>query len=147
MYAGPLWRDETNTHQRGADALAEGVMEHRVRFHRFGLLLLRGCGFLGLAGQRPRASRFGTVCRSVSSRFHCGLLTLDGGARTDPEHCAAGQSASIYLPSMGANRAYGLANCLLVLSFGMIWRMVEFRQGRGFFWPVSPAFFLYIALL
>jgi hypothetical protein len=27
---------------------------------------------------------------------------------------------------MGANRAYGLANCLLVLSFGMIWRMVEF---------------------
>jgi uncharacterized membrane protein YsdA (DUF1294 family) len=27
---------------------------------------------------------------------------------------------------MGANRAYGLANCLLVLSFGTIWRMVEF---------------------
>ena len=27
---------------------------------------------------------------------------------------------------VGANRAYGLASCLLVLSFGMIWRMVEF---------------------
>ncbi len=26
---------------------------------------------------------------------------------------------------VGANRAYGLASCLLVLSFGMIWRMVE----------------------
>jgi hypothetical protein len=27
---------------------------------------------------------------------------------------------------MGANRAYGLANCLLVLSFGMIWQMLKF---------------------
>ena len=27
---------------------------------------------------------------------------------------------------VGANRAYGLASCLLVISFGMIWRMVEF---------------------
>jgi uncharacterized membrane protein YhhN len=26
---------------------------------------------------------------------------------------------------VGANRAYGLASCLLVLSFGMIWRMLE----------------------
>ncbi len=31
---------------------------------------------------------------------------------------------------VGANRAYGLASCLLVISFGMIWRMVE-RPSRS----------------
>ena len=41
---------------------------------------------------------------------------------------------------MGANRAYGLASCLLVLSFGMIWRMVESPvEVAGYLAPVSPA--------
>jgi hypothetical protein len=42
------------------------------------------------------------------------------------------------LPSLifivGANRAYGLAGCLLVLSFGLIWRMLEYPSRSRVLW-------------
>jgi len=47
MYAGPLWRDETNTCKRGADALAEGVLEQSdiESFPPLWPLVLRGGAF------------------------------------------------------------------------------------------------------
>ena len=61
------------------------------------------------------------------------MLTLDGWAGANPEHCVAGQlPAFVFI--MGANRAYGLASCLLVLSFGMIWRTVELPSRSRVLW-------------
>jgi len=41
---------------------------------------------------------------------------------------------------VGANRAYGLASCLLVLSFGMIWRMLECPSRSRVLWAGLACF-------
>jgi uncharacterized membrane protein YhhN len=76
-------------------------------------LLLRGCGFLGLAGS------------DASIRvLSIGLLG----------------SLPAFVFIVGANRAYGLASCLLVLSFGMIWRMVELPSRSRILWAGLACF-------
>jgi hypothetical protein len=124
MYAGPLWRDETNTiNVAQMHSLKESW--NIESFPPLWLLLLRGCGFLGLADSDAGIRVLGLYV----GLFFLALLWLCSrwmGGRAPILSIALLGSLPAFIFIMGANRAYGLANCLLVLSFGMIWRMVEF---------------------
>ena len=61
------------------------------------------------------------------------MFTLDGGRAPILSIGLLG-SLPAFVFIVGANRAYGLASCLLVLSFGMIWRMVEFPSRPRVLW-------------
>src|ERR1044071_1598933 len=50
------------------------------------------------------------------------------GGRTPTLSIALLGSLPAFIFVVGANRAYGLASCLLVLSFGTIWRGLESRS-------------------
>ena len=56
------------------------------------------------------------------------------GARAPILSVALLGSLPAFVFIVGANLAYGLASCLLVLSFGMIWRMVEFPSKSRVLW-------------
>ena len=124
MYAGPLWRDETNTiNVAQMHSLKESW--NIESFPPLWLLLLRGCGFLGMADSDAGIRVLGLYV----GLFFLALLWLCSrwmGGRAPILSIALLGSLPAFIFIMGANRAYGLANCLLVLSFGMIWRMVEF---------------------
>ena len=127
MYAGPLWRDETNTiNMAQMSSLKE--LWNNMPFESFPLLwmlLLRGCGFLGLAGSDAGIRVLGLYV----GLFFLGSLWLCSrwmGRRAPILSIGLLGSLPAFVFVVGANRAYGLASCLLVLSFGMIWRMVEF---------------------
>jgi hypothetical protein len=86
-------------------------------------LLLRGCGFLGLAGSDAGIRVLGLYV----GLFFLTLLWLCSrwmGGRAPILSIGLLGSLPAFVFIVGANRAYGLASCLLVLSFGMIWRMV-----------------------
>ena len=61
------------------------------------------------------------------------MLALDGG-RAPILSIALLGCLPAFIFIVGANRAYGLASCLLVLSFGMIWRMVESPSRPRILW-------------
>jgi hypothetical protein len=126
MYAGPLWRDETNTiNVAQMSSLKE--FWNNLMFESFPPLwplLLRGCGFLGLAGSDASIRVLGLYV----GLFFLALLWLCSrwmGGRAPILSIGLLGSLPAFVFIMGSNRAYGLASCLLVLSFGMIWRMVE----------------------
>jgi hypothetical protein len=124
MYAGPLWRDETNTiNVAQMHSLKESW--NIESFPPLWLLLLRGCGFLGLADSDAGIRVLGLYVGLffLASLWLCSRWM---GGRAPILSIALLGSLPAFIFIMGANRAYGLANCLLVLSFGMIWRMVEF---------------------
>jgi len=124
MYAGPLWRDETNTiNVAQMPTLKESW--NIESFPPLWLLLLRGCGFLGMADSDAGIRVLGLYVGLffLASLWLCSRWM---GGRTPILSIALLGSLPAFIFIMGANRAYGLANCLLVLSFGMIWRMVEF---------------------
>ncbi len=125
--AGPLWRDETNTiNLAQMPSLKE--LWHNLPFESFPPLwplLLRGCGFLGLVNGDLSIRLLGL---GVGLLF-LGLLWLCSrwvGGRAPILSIALLGCLPAFVFIVGANRAYGLASCLLVISFGMIWRMVEF---------------------
>jgi len=124
MYAGPLWRDETNTiNVAQMHSLKESW--NIESFPPLWLLLLRGCGFLGMADSDAGIRVLGLYVGLffLASLWLCSRWM---GGRAPILSIALLGSLPAFIFIMGANRAYGLANCLLVLSFGMIWRMVEF---------------------
>ena len=88
-------------------------------------LLLRGCGFLSLAGSDASIRVLGLY---VGLFFLVSLWLCSRwmGGRAPILSIGLLGSLPAFVFIVGANRAYGLASCLLVLSFGMIWRMVEF---------------------
>jgi len=127
MYAGPLWRDETNT-------LSVAQMPSLKEFWNnltfeslppLWPLLLRGWSFLGLADSDAGIRVLGLYVGFffLASLWLCSRWI---GGRAPILSIALLGSLPAFIFIMGANRGYGLANCLLVLSFGMIWRMVEF---------------------
>ncbi|HEV2320415.1 MAG TPA: hypothetical protein VGV18_11735 [Verrucomicrobiae bacterium] len=87
-------------------------------------LLLRGCGALGLAGNDVAIRILG---------LYVGLLILVSlwicarwiGSRAPILTMGLLGSLPAFLFIAGGNRAYGLAACLLVLSFGALWRLIE----------------------
>jgi hypothetical protein len=127
MYARPLWRDEIDTLNL---AQMPSLQEfwNNMPFESFPPLwplLLRGCGFLGMADSDAGIRVLGLYV----GFFFLALLWLCSrwtGGRAPILSIALLGSLPAFVFIMGSNRAYGLANCLLVLSFGMIWRMVEF---------------------
>ena len=127
IYAGPLWRDEINT-LNVAQMSSLKELWNSMPFESFPPLwplLLRGCGFLGLAGSDPGIRLLG---------LYVGLLFLVSlwvcsrwmGCRAPILSIALLGCLPAFVFIVGANRAYGLASCLLVLSFGTIWRLLEF---------------------
>ena len=127
MNAGPLWRDETNTFNVAHMPSLRDVWNN-LRFESFPLLwplVLRGFGILGLTDgdMGIRILGLGVGLFFLASLWLC-LRWIGGRAPTLSIALLGGLPAFIFV--VGANRAYGLAGCLLVLSFGTIWRVLEF---------------------
>lgn len=135
MYAGPLWRDETNTLNVAQMPSLKDLWSN-LPFESFPPLwplLLRGCDFLGLAGSdasiRVLALYVGLVF--LVSLWLCSRWM---GARAPILSVALLGCLPAFVFMMGSNRAYGLGSCLLVLSFGTIWRMVAFPSRSRVLW-------------
>ena len=92
MYAGPLWRDEVNTAQYGADALAEGAVEQpAVRVVSAPLAAASARLWLsGINGQRRGIRVLGLYVGLffLASLWLCSRWM--GGRAPDLEHCVAG---------------------------------------------------------
>ncbi len=135
MYAGPLWRDEANT-LNVAQMPSLKELWNNMPFESFPPLwplLLRGCGFLGLAGSDAGIRVLGLYVGLffLASLWLCARWM---GGRAPIVSLALLGSLPAFIFIVGANRAYGLASCLLVLSFGTIWRMVEFPSRWRVLW-------------
>ena len=100
---------------------------HNLQFDSFPLLwplLVRGCGMLGLTNSDMGIRMVGLVIGLffLTSLWLC-QRWIGGRAPILSIALLGGLPALIFI--VGANRAYGLAGCLLVLSFGTIWRVLE----------------------
>jgi hypothetical protein len=124
--AGPLWRDEVNTLSM-AQMPTLSEMWHNMLFESFPplwLLLVRVCGFLGLAD--------GDVSIRILG-LYVGILTLvcfwicarSLGCRAPMFSLALLGFLPPFIFIVGANRAYGLATALLLLTFSSLWRVVQ----------------------
>jgi hypothetical protein len=123
---GPLWRDEINTLNL-ANLPSLGDVWHNLQFDSCPLLwplLVRGSGMLGLTdgdiGLRILGLSIGLFF--LTSLWLCQRWI---GGRTPTLSIALLGGLPTFIFVVGANRAYGLAGCLLALSFGMIWRVLE----------------------
>jgi hypothetical protein len=126
MNAGPLWRDETNTFNLAHMPSFRDIW-HNLPFDSCPLLwplLLRGWGMVGLTHSDTgiRILGLGVGLFFLTSLWLC-QRWIGGREPTLSIALLGGLPALIFL--VGANRAYGLAGCLLVLSFGKIWRVLE----------------------
>jgi hypothetical protein len=135
MYAGPLWRDEVNTANL-AQMSSLKELWNNMSFESFPLLwplLLRGCDLLGLAGSDASIRVLGLYVGLffLASLWLCSRWM---GSRAPILSVALLGSLPAFIFIVGANRAYGLASCLLVLSFGTIWRVVEFPSRARVLW-------------
>ncbi|HWX19868.1 MAG TPA: hypothetical protein VN578_08175 [Candidatus Binatia bacterium] len=126
LNAGPLWRDETNSiNVAQMPSLSEFWDSMRCEsFPALWLLLLRGWSALGLAESDSGIRVLGLVvgllflgCLWLYSRWIHGRAPILSVALLG--------SLPAFVNIAGANRAYGLAMCLLVLNFGMLWRYLE----------------------
>jgi hypothetical protein len=126
MNAGPLWRDEINTLSMAQMPSLKDLWNN-LPFESFPPLwplLLRACGHLGLPDTDAGIRVLG-LCVGLSFLASLWLCSRWMGGRAPILSIALLGSLPAFLFIVGANRAYGLAGCLLVLSFGMIWRTVE----------------------
>jgi len=127
MDAGPLWRDETAALNL-AHMTSLGDIWHNLHFDSFPLLwplLLRGSGILGLpySDMGIRILGVGIGLFFLTSLWLCQRWI---GGRAPILSIALLGDLPAFIFIVGANRAYGLASCLLVLSFGTIWQVLEF---------------------
>ena len=135
MNTGPLWRDEINTFNL-AQMPSLRDMWRNMPFESFPPLwplLLRGCGFLGLTGS-DASIRFLGLCVALFFLLSLWLCSRWMGGRPPILSIALLGSLPMFILIMGANRAYGLAGCLLVLSFGMIWRTLARPSKKQVLW-------------
>lgn len=141
VHAGPLWRDEVNTLNVAQMPSLKDLWDNMSceSFPPLWPLLLRGCWFLGLADSDANIRILGI---SVGFLFLASLWLCSRwiGGRTPIMSVALLGSLPAFIFIVGANRAYGLASCLLVLSFGTIWRMVEIPSGRRIFFAGLACF-------
>jgi hypothetical protein len=135
MNAGPLWRDETNTFNLAQMPSLKDLWNN-LPFESFPPLwplLLRACGFLGLTGSDAGIRALG-LCVGLAFLASLWLCSRWTGGRTPILSIALLGCLPAFLFIVGANRAYGLASCLLVLSFGLIWRVLESPAKSRVFW-------------
>src|SRR5947208_9449249 len=126
LNAGPLWRDEINTLNLAHMPSLRDIW-HNLQFESCPLLwplLVRGCGMLGLTNgdMGIRILGLGIGLFFLTSLWLCERWI---GGRTPILSVALLGGLPAFIFIVGANRAYGLAGCLLVLSFGKIWRVLE----------------------
>jgi len=125
--AGPLWRDEVNSINI-AEMSSLKELWNNMPFESFPPLwplILRGYGQLGLAGSDLSIRLLG-LCVGLLFLASLWLCARWMGSRAPILSIALLGSLPAFIFIVGANRAYGLASCLLLLSFGTIWRLVEF---------------------
>jgi len=126
MNAGPLWRDETGTFNLAHMPSFRDIWRN-LQFDSCPLLwplLVRAFGILGLTHGDMGIRILGLG----AGLFFLALLWLCQrwiGGRTPILSIALLGGLPAFIFIVGANRAYGLAGCLLVLSFGTIWRILE----------------------
>jgi len=141
IHAGPLWRDEANTLNLAQMPSPNELWDNMSceSFPPLWPLLLRECWFLGLADNDESIRILGLL---VGFLFLASLWLYSRwiGGRTPIISLALLGSLPAFIFIVGANRAYGLASCLLVFSFGTIWRMVELPSGRRIFFFRSCLF-------
>lgn len=123
--AGPLWRDETNTINIARMPLRE--LWANLSFESFPplyLLLLRAWSFLGMTDSDAGIRLLGFF---VGLGFLGSLWTCVRWMKVQAPTLALALLGSLpaFLFTVEVNRAYGLAMCLLLLTFGLIWRLVE----------------------
>jgi hypothetical protein len=126
MNAGPLWRDETSTFNLAHMASLRDIWQN-LQFDSYPLLwplLVRGCGMLGLTNGDTgiRILGLGIGFFFLTSLWLC-QRWIGGRIPILSIALLGGLPAFIFV--VGANRPYGLAGCLLVLSFCNIWRILE----------------------
>jgi len=126
MNAGPMWRDEINTFNLAHMPSLRDIWNN-LPFDScplLWLLVLRGSGMLGLTNHDIGIRILGLLVGLffLASLWLC-QHSIGGRAPTLSIALLGGLPAFIFI--VGANRAYGLASCLLVLSFGTIWRIVD----------------------
>jgi hypothetical protein len=126
IHAGPLWRDEVNTlNLSQMSSLRE--LWNNLPFESFPPLwplILRGLGFIG--GTHGDAGiRVLGLC--VALLFLAALWACARWMGCPAPTLSVGLLGSLpaFIFIAGSNRAYGLASCLLVLSFGTLWRVLE----------------------
>jgi hypothetical protein len=135
MSAGPLWRDETNSFNV-AQMPSLKDMWNNLPFESFPPLwplLLRLSGALGLMHSDAGIRVLG-LCVGLFFLASLWLCSRWLGGRSPILSIALLGSLPAFIFILGANRAYGLASCLLVLSFGMIWRVLESRTKSRVLW-------------
>jgi len=141
IHAGPLWRDEANTLNLAQMPSPNELWDNMSceSFPPLWPLLLRECWFLGLADNDESIRILGLL---VGFLFLASLWLYSRwiGGRTPIISLALLGSLPAFIFIVGANRAYGLASCLLVFSFGTIWRMVELPSGRRIFFSGLACF-------
>jgi hypothetical protein len=131
MYAGPLWRDEINTLNVALMPSLHQLWQNMSfeSFPPFWPLLERGCSLIGLVNGDASVRVLG---------LYVGLFFLISiwlsarwlGCRAPVMSVALLGSLPAFVFIIGANRAYGLACGLLVLCFGLLWRLVESPSPR-----------------
>ena len=125
-YTGPLWRDEVNTINVAQMPSLHELLNNEAfeSFPPLYPLLLRGCGLLGML---DGDSGIRVVGLYVALLFLASvwLTTRWLGCRGPIFSIALLGSLPSFIFIIGENRAYGLASCLLVLSFGTVWRMLQ----------------------
>jgi hypothetical protein len=131
MHAGPLWRDEVNTINLAQMPTLHELWHYQPfeSFPPFYPLLLRCCSAIGLVGSDLSLRILGlAVGLLVLGSFWICARWLGGRVPTLSIALVGFLPAFIFIA--GANRAYGLATILLVLSFGSLWRLLQ-KPSRG----------------
>lgn len=131
MHAGPLWRDEVNTINVAQMPTLHDLWHFLTceSFPPFYPLLLRCCSAIGLAGSDLSIRLLGlSVGWLVLGSFWLCARWLGGRVPTLSIALIGFLPAFIFIA--GANRAYGLATILLVLSFASLWRLLQ-KPSRG----------------
>ncbi len=131
MYAGPLWRDEVNTAN-----VAQMPWRELWRSESFPPVwtgMLHVCQWLGFANNDAGIRIMGLYV----GLFFLGALWISArwlGCRAPILSVALLGCLPAMIFILGSNRAYGLGCGLLVLSFGLIWRVVERPSPPRVFW-------------
>ncbi len=125
-HAGPLWRDEVNTANVAQMPSLRELWNNLPceSFPPLWHLVLRGSEAIGLPGSdfAIRILGLGVGLLILVSMWLCARWM---GCRAPILTVGLLGSLPAFVFIAGSNRAYGLAACLLVLSFGMVWRVVE----------------------
>jgi hypothetical protein len=126
IHAGPLWRDEVNTVNLAQMPSLRELWQNMPfeSFPPLWPLLLRGCGALGLAGNDV-AVRIVGLYVALLILVSLWLCARWMGSRAPIMAVGLLGSLPAFIFIAGGSRAYGLGACLLVLSFGALWRLIE----------------------